>query len=71
VKDFIFKCVKCGNILDEENMLNVCEECDEKEIKEKSFAKRSRTFKKIDSNKMTHRTKKRQTKPRKEEKTNE
>ena len=62
---YILRCIKCGNVL-EEDVIDICEECDDKELQKVNFAKKSRTFKRTDSNKITHRTKKRSTKPRKE-----
>ncbi len=71
MKTYVFKCVKCNKILDD-NEEDLCEVCFDKEHKEETFAKNNRIFKRQDNHKITHRTKKRNTKPRKEvDKTNE
>lgn len=63
--DYIFQCIKCGAILDD-NIESLCEECDKKEGQKINLSKKSRAFKRTDNKKDTHRTKKRKTKPRKE-----
>lgn len=62
---YILKCIKCGNLLEDEDV-DFCIECDNKEVKQIDFAKKERSFKRVDNKKLTHRTKKRHTKPRKE-----
>ena len=65
MEHYILKCVKCGNII-EDDIIDICEECDDKELEKTNMAKKIRAFKRTDSSKITHRTKKRSTKPRKE-----
>jgi hypothetical protein len=64
--DYIFQCIKCGAILENGEKNGICEACEAKENKMTSLLKESRKFRRIDSKKDTHRTKKRCTKPRKE-----
>ena len=67
MSEYIMRCVKCGKILDDDCWEEeICFECDDKEVKNANFEERNRIFKRTDAKKMTHRTKKRQTKPRKE-----
>ena len=61
---YIIKCEICGCIVEDEE--NVCMDCELKESKNIKNSKSVRDVKRQDSNKNTHRTKKRQTKPRKE-----
>lgn len=64
---YIIRCKTCGKILEEDCWEDeICFDCNDKELKDVNFAKRNRIFKRTDTKKMTHRTKKRQTKPRKE-----
>ena len=65
MKHYVFKCIRCNKPLEDENE-DLCDTCSDKENKRETFAKNNRVFKKQDNNKGTHRTQKRNTKPRKE-----
>lgn len=64
---YIMKCTKCGKTLEDDDF-DVCISCEDREEKDRQYNVKTRTFKRTDSNKTSHRTKKRHTKPRKEEK---
>jgi hypothetical protein len=60
-----YSCEICGGVIEEDEI--ICFDCEDKERKWDKNAKKSRVLRQLDGRKDTHRTKKRNTHPRKNE----